>query len=231
MRRTTVTISLGLGMASSAAADLTVYSQPTTPEAAGVGLGFYSQSEPRANKNYKHADDFTLSQDASIGRVVWWGQSSKHTHADLTNFDSFLIEFFAVRVVNGQSLPGEVLATHYFQIGETSPTATGRLTPSGAIEYRHEAALAIPFETLAQTRYFIAVSAGMVLTTASSDAWQWQDSSLVNGRSGVYSWATRAWSGFQDTDSAFELVAVPAPASVVPLAAVLWALPRRRRGI
>lgn len=230
--RTRIVIGLvGLGFAPSASADITVYSQPTTPVNANVGLGFFSQSEPRVRKNFKHADDFTLMQDASIGRVVWWGQSSKHTHTDLRNFDSFLIEFMAVQDVNGQALPGAVLASFELAIAETSPVATGRLTPLGAIEYRHEATLPSGFEALAGTRYFVAISAGMILTTSPSDAWQWQDSATVNGWSGVYSWTTGVWSGFQDTDSAFELIEVPAPPSGLVVATAIWALPRRTRRI
>ena len=220
---------LGLGLAATARADVTVYAQTVTPVDANVGLGFFSQSEPRVRKNFKHADDFTLSRDASIGRVVWWGQSSRHTHTDLTNFDSFLIEFMAVQEVNGQALPGEVLASFELPIAETFPEATGRLTPLGAMEYRHEATLPGSFEALAGTRYFVAISAGMFLTTSASDAWQWQDAELVNGWSGVYSWASGTWSGFQDTDSAFELIEVPTPGTWAALSAGLCALGGRPR--
>ena len=229
MTRTFAMISLAFGLASSASADITVYSQPTTPNAADVGLGFYSQSEPRANRNYKHADDFTLQADAAVDRVVWWGQSSGTTHDDLTNFDSFLVEFFSVRLLAGRPVPNAQLASYTFEPSQTSPTQTGRQTPGGSFEYRHEADLPLPFLASSDTRYFIAISAGMIQTTSTSDAWQWQDSSLVNGESGVYSWATRAWSGFQDTDSAFELISVPAPMSVAPLTLGVFGLTRRSR--
>ncbi|MCA9273799.1 MAG: hypothetical protein KDA31_12235 [Phycisphaerales bacterium] len=229
MSRTILPILLSLGFASSACADITVYSQPTTPDDSKVGLGFFSQSEPRANRNYKHADDFTLSTAATIDKVVWWGQSSKAVHADLTNFDSFLVEFYSVRTLAGAPVPDALLASYTFNPTDTSPVQTGRQTPNGAFEYRHEATLDTPFAAEADTRYFIAISAGMIQTTSASDAWQWQDASLVNGASGVYSWATRAWTGFQDTDSAFELISVPAPASAVPMASVFWYLYRRSR--
>lgn len=228
--RTRIIVGLaGLGFGFPALADITVYSQPATPVDANVGLGFYSQSEPRVRKNYKHADDFTLTQDASIGGVVWWGQSSRHTHADLRNFDTFLIEFMAVRDVNGQALPGDVLASYEFAIGDTAPFATGRVTPGGALEHRHEVTLPSAFEADAGTRYFVAISAGMILTNSPSDAWQWQDAETVNGWSGVYTWPTGLWSGFQDTDSAFELIAVPAPAAALPMGGCLWAFLRRTR--
>ncbi|MFG0241428.1 MAG: hypothetical protein ACF8R9_01445 [Phycisphaerales bacterium JB054] len=228
--RTLIPAAAGSLMVVSAAAhalDVSIYSQPTTANPDNVGLGWYSQSEPRVRKNYKHADDFTLAADAEVSRVVWWGQSSKHRHDDLTNFDTFQIEFFEATDVGGDLLPGALLAVEVFDIADTSPTETGRLAPNGAKEYRHEATLTAPFAAVEGRQYFIAVSAGMIETNSASDAWQWQDADLLNGWSATYSWASSEWTGYQDSDSAFELYAVPAPASVGPLA--VWLLAGRRR--
>lgn len=223
--RLTVPVLLGL-LAPLAGADVQLYSQPTTTDDAKVGLGWYSNSEPRVRKNYKHADDFVLSEGGAVGRVVWWGQSSYHSHDDLTNFDSFQIEFFRAELVGDQWLPGERLATETLGLDLTHPAPTGRTTPAGAIEYRHDARLATPVSLDAGTRYFIAISAGLIETGSSSDAWQWQDADVLNGWSGVYSWASGEWSGYQDSDSAFELYTVPAPAGLVILSS---AAPLRRR--
>ena len=217
---------LGAGQAS--AAD-PVFSQPTTTDDASVGLGWYSNAEPRVRKNYKHADDFTLTAPAEIGRVVWWGQSSKHTHADLTNFDEWHVEFYEAELVGGQWLPGALLSTEIIAKDLTNPTPTGRTTPAGAIEYRHDATLTAPVGLEADTRYFLAVSAGLIANDTTSDAWQWQDADLHDGWSATYAWGTGEWTGYQDSDSAFELYAVPSPATVVPLCGAAAALAGRRR--
>lgn len=206
-----------------------IFSQPTTTDDSKVGLGWYSNAEPRVLKNYKHADDFVLSAPAEIGRVVWWGQSSLHSHDDLTNFDSFEIEIYEAEEVNGGWLPGALVAEQTLDLAATNPVPTGRLTPTGAIEYRHDATLVSPIGLAADTRYFIAIAAGLIQTGRTSDAWQWQDSDLHDGWSATYSWAGGAWSGFQDSDSAFELYAVPTPATVTPLCAAATALAARRR--
>lgn len=218
----------GAALCPAAAADIQVFSQPTTSSAARVGLGWFSNSEPRVRKNFKHADDFVLADPAAITRIVWWGQSSLHTHPDLTNFDSIQIEFFVAEQVGGDWLPGALLATETFGLAETSPAATGRRAPAGAIEYRHEALLSSPVSLESGRRYFLAVSAGLIETTSESDAWQWQDADLADGWSATYSWASGEWSGFQDTDSAFILYAVPGPASIMPIALLLAASGRRR---
>jgi len=223
-----VALSLVVSLSVAGARDLSVFSQPTTVNDGNVGLGWYSQSEPRVRKNFKHADDFVLASDAEINRVVWWGQSSRHRFDDLTNFDTFQIEFFEAEDVGGDWMPGALLAVEVFDLVETAPTETGRLTPNGAKEYRHETTLTAPFAADAGERYFIAVSAGMIETNSPSDAWQWQDADLHDGWSVTYSWAGDTWTGFQDSDSAFELYAVPAPATIAPLLVAL--LGSRRRG-
>ncbi|MFG0259754.1 MAG: hypothetical protein ACF8LK_05300 [Phycisphaerales bacterium JB041] len=209
--------------------DVRVFGQPTTADDGKVGLGWYSQSEPRVRKNFKHADDFTLGSDAEISRVVWWGQSSRHRHDDLTNFDTFQIEFFEAAEVGGDLLPGALLAVETFDLADTTPVETGRLATNGAKEYRHEATLALPFAAAAGRAYFISVSAGMIETNSPSDAWQWQDADFNNGWSATYSWATAEWTGYQDSDSAFELYAVPAPATAAPLLVGVLAVRRRGR--
>ena len=206
-----------------------VFSQPTTTDDSKVGLGWYSNAEPRVLKNYKHADDFVLTASAEIGRVVWWGQSSLHSHDDLTNFDSFEIEIYEARLVDGEWMPGAVIAERTLDLAATNPAPTGRLTPAGAIEYRHDAVLGTPIELGADTRYFIAIAAGLIATGRTSDAWQWQDADLHDGWSATYSWAAGTWTGYQDSDSAFELYAVPAPATAAPLCAAAAALAGRRR--
>jgi hypothetical protein len=211
------------------ARDVLLYAQPTVTDDSKVGLGWFSQSEPRARRNYKHADDILLSDDATVTRVAWWGQSEGVQFPDLTNFDSFTIEFFrAVEDGTGAWIPDALFATETFALAETSPTPTGRATPNGALEHRHEATLAAPVSLDAGARYFMAVSAGLVASGSATDAWMWQDAEFHDGWSGVWSWSAREWTSFFDTDSALELYGVPAPGVPLILAAAAIATSRRR---
>jgi len=205
-----------------------VFNQPTHPNAANVGLGYFSHSAPKPTRNFLHADNFTLATSAQVNRIVWWGLSEGIEHTDLSNFSSFTIKLYSTRLSLGQPIPNQTLATHVFAIGDTSPTPTGRAAPAnGALEYRHEVTLPVPFTLDAGTQYFISIGAGFISGT--SDAWMWQDSNTTEKKSGVYSYATARWSSFIDTDTAMELHTVPAPGALGLAVALVPALVRRRR--
>ncbi|MFM9957371.1 MAG: hypothetical protein ACKVZJ_04810 [Phycisphaerales bacterium] len=190
------------------------------------GFGFFSSSVARPNRNFKHADDFVIAGGASIERVRWWGQSEGRVALSLANFSAFKVEIFTSNTAG--TIPVSLLRSETFTVAATGPTATGRVAfDSGATEFRHEVALGTPFSALAGVRYFLAISATPIVT--SGDAWMWQDGRFVNGRSGVFSFTSGAWSTFQDTDSAFELIAVPGPG--VPtgvMVGAVWVVRRRR---
>lgn len=208
----------------SGAADAQVaYTQaPSDP----CGFGFFSSSVPRPNRNFKHADDFSIAGGAMIERVRWWGLSEGRVRPDLGNFSSFKIEVFTSNTAG--TLPVALLRSETFTVSATSPVATGRVAfDSGATEFRHEVALGTPFQAMPGVRYFLAISATPVVSSA--DAWMWQDGVFVNGRSGLFSYSSGAWSTFQDTDSAFELIAVPAPGAAGVMTAGGWVVLRRRR--
>lgn len=217
-----------LPVAPAAHADL-IFNQPTHPNAAKVGLGYYSQSTPKPTRNYLHADNVTLAASAQVARIAWWGLSEGIDHADLSNFTSFTIKLHSARLSVGRWIPNQVLATETFSMAATSPTLTGRAAPAnGALEYRHEVALTQPFALSAGTMYFISIGAGFV--SGSSDAWMWQDSNTTEKNSAIYSYASSTWSPFLDTDSALALYSVPSPgAPAVGIAGALTAMASRRR--
>ncbi|HEX2839299.1 MAG TPA: hypothetical protein VHN77_14370 [Phycisphaerales bacterium] len=214
-----------LAVACSGARAGIVYSQPTTPNAANVGFGFYSHTNPRPQNNYKHADNFTLAADAAITEVSWWGMSSVRNFTNLNNFDQFTVEFFASS--GSPSLPGALIASQTFTRAATTPTDTGRRAPSGAIEYAQHATLTTPVALSANTEYYFAVSARCV--NVSGDAYLWQDSDTFDGYTVLYNHTTHAWAGFVDTDSSFVLHAVPAPGCGAVLVAGIAGMARRRR--
>ena len=202
---------LGCAAAPRARGEVVLLSQPTVLDASKVGLGFYSSSHARPTRNYKRGDDFTLAADARLTRVRWWGQSEGRLFDDLRNFDQYTLELYEGVPGAGGPLPGELLWSAVFAAGDLSITATGRVSPlSGAAEHLYDATLPGPVSLVAGRSYILAVSARSVNTRG--DAWQWQDGEFFGGHGAQYSYAARAWSSFEDTDSAFELIGTPVPA-------------------
>jgi len=205
-----------------------VYSQPTTTDASTVGLGWYSSSEPRPTRNFKHADNFTLGSDSTISSVRWWGLSEGLSHTDLGNFDSFTIEFYSNRTLpNGNIRPLALIASETIGIASTNATATGRTAPNGMIEYLHETQLGTSVSMVAGTTYWLSISARSI--DPASDVWQWQDSDLFDTLSSSYDYDQSRWLVLQDSDSAFELIAVPAPGTFGMLAGLALICQRRQR--
>ena len=204
-----------------------VYTQPTTSVPANVGLGWYSSSEPRPTRNFKHADNFVLAADATIDTVRWWGLSEGVSHTDLSNFDTFTIEFWTGRTLpNGNIRPLDLISATTIEDDETDATATGRSSTSGALEYMHEATLNEGVSLLAGETYWISISARSI--DPSADVWQWQDSDNYDTRSSSYDYGQSRWLVLEDTDSAFELIAVPSPGTGFMLA-MSGMLAQRRR--
>ena len=205
-----------------------VYSQSTTSDPASVGLGWYSSSEPRPTRNFKHADNFVLASDSTIDAVRWWGLSEGVSHTDLGNFDTFTIEFWTNRTIpNGNIRPLDLIASTTIDLSQTNATATGRSAPSGALEYMHEATLGDGVELIAGETYWISISARSIDPQA--DVWQWQDSDNFDTLSSSFSYAQNRWVVLEDTDSAFELIAVPSPGTGAMLLPGCLLVHRRRR--
>lgn len=192
-----------------ARAEVVLVSQPTVVDASKVGLGFYSSSHARPTRNYKRGDDFALAADAELSRVRWWGQSEGRLFDDLRNFDQYTLQVYEGRPGAGGPLPGGLVWAGVFAASELSIVATGRLSATtGAAEHVYEAV--VPGVRLSGGRsYILAVSARSI--NPRGDAWQWQDGELFGGHGAQFSYATGAWTAFEDTDSAFELLGTPVP--------------------
>lgn len=210
-------------------ADIILTSQPTVVNNAAVGLGFYSSSHPRPTRNFKRGDDFTLAADSLVTSIRWWGQSEGRVADDLRNFDQYTIEIFQGVPATGRPLPGALVWSGAFPAASLSITPTGRTSPSsGAAEHLYQAT--IPNVPLGGGgSYILAISARSI--NPSSDAWQWQDSEPFGGHGAIFSYASGAWSAFQDTDSSFELRGTPVPTPGAGLAFVLVALPFTTRRV
>lgn len=217
-----------VGVSGSALADVTLYSQPVEPSSQNIGFSFFSSPIARARRSFKHADDFVLSAPSEVRAVRWWGINEGVFSNGLANYDQFTIEFFTSQPSPGGQLVATLLHSENFTIAQTAPTNTGRINPlNNQAEMVHFATLASPFNLPANTQLWIAVSAHAI--NGAGDAWGWRDGTLINGYSNTYSFTSGAWTGFQDTDSAFELIGVPAPTSVATLALAGLLTGRRRR--
>lgn len=225
VRFTTVPTIIALAVSSVANADL-VYSQ-TLSDLDSTDFGWYSSSEPRPTRNFKHADNFTLTAQSHISQINWWGMTEGAAHTDLQNFDQFQIEFYTSRTTNNNRIkPDTLIASQTFALSSIITTDTGHQTAAGVIKYQHQATLTNTVTLDANTTYWIAISARSIDPT--SDTWQWLDSDLADADSSSYDYNTDRWLALRDTDSAFQLFTIPSPATtslllISPIAA------RRRR--
>lgn len=203
-----------------------LYSQTST-DSAQTDFGWYSSSEARPTRNFKHADNFQLESSAQVSSINWWGTTEGLSNTDLSNFDTFQIEFWSsVTQPNGRIRPNILTHTETFNLIDTSPTETGRITSRGAIEYMHSATLTDIVTLEADTMYWISISAHSIDPLV--DVWQWQDADNADQISSSWSYQSGFWNYQFDTDSAFELVGVPSP-SVMTIALSAIALSTRRQ--
>jgi hypothetical protein len=203
-----------------------VYTQSPSSEPDSIGLGWYSSSEPRPTRSYKHADNFVLEDTTLVSGLNWWGLTEGLNDTTYTNFDSFTIEFWSsMTLPNGRIKPETLMHTETLSILESSLAETGRHSPSGLVEYRHHYELDESIVLDADTTYWISISAHSV--DPAGDVWQWQDADDADTISSSYDYSAERWLYLVDTDSAFELITVPAPATF-PVLLLGIALRRRR---
>ncbi|MCR9075475.1 MAG: hypothetical protein NXI07_05490, partial [bacterium] len=128
---------------------------------------------------------------------------------------------------NGNIRPLDLISATTIELASTSATATGRSAASGALEYMHEATLSEGVPLLGGETYWVSISARSIDPAA--DVWQWQDSDDYDTRSSSFDYGQNRWLVLEDTDSAFELIAIPSPGTAVMLAMSGTLAQRRRR--
>ncbi len=202
-----------------------LFSQGPVIGAADVGLGFFSHAEPTSTNSFKHADNFVVDADARIGSVRWWGAGEGGVAAGLGNVQGFEIEIYG----DNGGRPGTLLYEEVVTLGATGATATGR-TGNGRAEFVHELTFAEEFAAQAGVTYWLAIAADPIDT--GGDGWLWgdADASLGFDLSAVSRrWSSGGWFATPGYDSAFELIAVPAPSAGVMCVGVALCAGRRRR--
>lgn len=212
-----------LACAPAASADV-VFSQGPPSMIDDVGFGFFSHAEPTPAHNFKHADNFVLSEGGIIEGVRWWGIGEGLTSPDIPNVAGFVVQIYEADGL----VPGTLLAEQQYRLIETSPTATGRFN-NGVNEYVHEVVLAQPFGVAPDAEYFLSIAALPVDPAA--DGWLWEDADMNAGldlHAASFSWASAQWEPNEGYDSAFELIGVPGPATSVSLLGGVLLVRRRR---
>lgn len=154
------------------------------------------------------ADDFELTTAVSIGAINWWG------FYDLDNppaEETFRIRFYGARA--GDGLPDESNVVFEQMVDTPARTATGRrvAVSVGPDEYLYETALSSAVSLSAQTPYWLEVVQIGDLNTAFR--WEFSEADL-NAQAGINptsgDWVSSAP---VTVDAAFQLVAIPEPAS------------------
>ena len=201
-----------------------VFSQGPPEDLADVGFGFFSHAHETPAHNFKHADNFVIEAGAEIGGVRWWGIGEGLAGPDIPNVAGFVVELYAADSL----IPGDLLYEASFALDDTNPSQTGRFN-NGVNEYVHEITLPDAFSADPGVEYFLAVAA--IPVDPAADGWLWEDADMDLGldlHAAMWDWDNELWSSVEGYDSAFELIAVPAPAGGVVLA-LAWAVTTRRR--
>lgn len=153
------------------------------------------------------ADDFMLTEAAMIGHVRWWG----FYHLDNPPaVETFRIRVYGARESDGLPDDGNVVLEQV--IANPLRTATGRRVFTGVDpdEYVFDAALSQTFEALAGEEYWLEiVQVGDPLTR-----FRWEVSVAENNSHAFINEGVGIWSqSGLNADTAYQLIAVPEPAT------------------
>ena len=213
-----------VAVVSSVSANIVVFDQPNDR---ADQPSFFSDAIPGQFFSQRMADDFTLSESSEITAINWCGGSQNFQFPDLTNMESFVI--LVLRETNGLPDVTDAVVSRTVSVLDSDPTPTGLNVFGGGAQFAHHIELPTPVMLEAGTRYWLSI--GATLQNPFGDAWVWSGSNsgnLVN--------ATDFFNGdgfvvFNPTfnDLAFQLVAVPEPATAIFAFAAFAVITRRRR--
>jgi hypothetical protein len=217
MRRAiSVTGALGIlgvvGFAGSAASADVLVSQPSDRPSQ---QSFFSDSFPGQFFSQRMADNFTLTSDAEVTGIRWWGGSQNFSSPDVDNMVSWTVTLFGLDGFGGPDIATAIdLGT--FTFAETNAVATGATLFGGGIEYMHEISFAVSISTPVSTGSASARPSG----SPAGDAWVWSGSTAGDLVNATDFFTGSGFTVFDPTanDLAFEVIGVPAPASVGLLA-------------
>lgn len=177
------------------------------------------------------ADDFVLSTPGTVRRIVWWG-----FYGD--TFDSvpepppvterFRIRFYGARPGDGLPDDGNILLEESFL--DPSRVATGRIVFVGPLapEFIYQVDLPTPLSLEAGTPYWLeVVQAGEI-----ESLFRWEFSIADQNGQAFRNAATGDWRHTVsiNADTAYQLLAIPEPATLTLWLIVLCVVVRARKG-
>ncbi|OWY72117.1 hypothetical protein B7486_04105 [cyanobacterium TDX16] len=177
------------------------------------------------------ADNFSLSQNAIIRHVTWWGfyGSSFTSPAEQPPVTQTMrVSFYEARIQDG--LPGTVLFEETFV--DPSYAWTGRQVLTGAApnEYKFDVDLTTPVTLRAMTAYWLEIV--QLGGQQSHYRWEYSRSGEINGFA-VQNLTMMDWFHSQSitSDLAFQLSTIPEPgtAALFGIASMVFIQNRRRR--
>jgi hypothetical protein len=186
---------------------------------------FFSDAVAGQFFSQRMADNVTLTSDAEVTGIRWWGGSQNFSSPDVDNMVSWTVTLFGLDGFGGPDIATAIdLGT--FTFAESNAVATGATLFGGGIEYMHE----ISFAGLDLDAGEYWISVGATLGFPAGDAWVWSGSTAGDLVNATDFFTGSGFTVFDPTanDLAFEVIGVPAPASV-GLLAFAGVVSRRRR--
>lgn len=188
------------------------------------GFGYYSDGAPGYFYGQQIAENFSLGSASIVTGVNFAGASEYYLFPDYSNMFAFHIQILSD--VGGA--PGAVLYNEVIPTGATSPVLQG-VNGLGSNVYGQSATLNSALG-LPAGNYWLSI--GAMLSSPGDDAWVWANGTIDDGLAYTFSPNGGGWiplgpgGGISGT---FEIVGVPAPASLALVGMGALVAGRRRR--
>ncbi|HRJ51109.1 MAG: PEP-CTERM sorting domain-containing protein [Phycisphaeraceae bacterium] len=219
MKKMIAALAVLAGAATANAAVLAANPQDFGPD---FGLGYYSDGNPGYFYSQQIAENFSLGSASVVTGVNFAGASEFYLFPDYTNMSGWRIQIFS----DAGGIPGAVLHNEVVPKANTNPVLQG-VSVTGSNVYGQSVTLNSAVN-LGAGNYWLSI--GGVLISGGDDAWVWANGTVADGIAYTFSPNAGGWVPFQSNFSGtFEIIGVPAPASLALVGMGALVVGRRRR--